>query len=159
MIVNRISITITDAQKTTFIQSAADIAGQTTNWQVKMNKEEIKSLPKIADGRIPCVQKIAQYAVSNPEFLPPFADVPEFLKDFESFMNLREMVRPLRQVVDGLENSMFVCGSEAWEFARNYYKTVQFNAKMGVPGAQTIYDDLRPLFEARIGKSDTDEEK
>jgi hypothetical protein len=157
MIANRISITITDAQKTNIIQAVAEVATLTTNIQVNMSKAEIKPLPKIADGRIPAAQKVAQYAVSNPEFLPPHADVPEFLKDFKAFMDLREIVRPMRQVLDGVENSMYVCGSEAWEFVRNYYKTVQFQAKMGVPGAQTIYDDLRPLFESRLSKSDDDE--
>ena len=112
---------------------------------------EIKSLSKLGDIRIPFVEKVAQYAVSNPEFLPPFADVPEFTTDFKAFTDLREMVRPLRQIIDNLENSMTVSGSEAWDFARNYYKTVQFQARMGVPGAQTILDDLRILFDQKPG--------
>lgn len=149
MIVNRISITVTNAQKTNVTQMVADIALETRNLQVPMSKAEIKPLPKIADGRIPFVEKVAQYAVSNPEFLPPFANVPEFQTDFKAFKDLREIVRPMRQVLDGLENSMYVSGSEAYEFARDYYKMVKHAAEMGVPGAQTIYDDLRVLFEAK----------
>ena len=59
------------------------------------------------------------------------------------------MVRPLRQVLDNLENAMAVSGSEAFHAARDYYKMVQLNARLGVPGAQAIYDDLRPLFEQK----------
>jgi hypothetical protein len=159
MPVNRISITITDAQKTSVKDAVTEVANLTQNWHVPISKEELKPLPKIADGSIPFVEKVAQYAVSNPEFLPPFGDVPEFKKDFKGFMDLREIVRPLRQVVDNLENSMMVCGSEAWEFARAYYKSVQYHAKMGVPGAQAIYDDLRQRFEKSQSKPAPEEPK
>ena len=146
---NRLSISITDAQKNDFKKASAELATATKNFNVVIGKEELKSLSKLGDIRIPFVEKIAQYAVSNPEFLQPNADIPEFTKDFKAFTDLREMLRPLRQVLDNLENSRMVSGSEAYNFALDYYKTVQFNAKMGVPGAQAILDDLRPLFEAK----------
>ena len=149
MSINRISLSITDAQKQTVLDAATNLADATTNFNVVIEKEELKSLSKLGDARIPFVEKVVQYAVSNPEFLPPFGNVAEFNTDFEAFKDIRELVRPLRQILDNMENSMAVCGSEAWDFARNYYKSVQFQARMGVPGAQTIYDDLRPLFEAK----------
>lgn len=149
MIDNKISFDITAAQKTAINDAKNALATATNALETPIDKEELKSLPKISDGRLPFVEKVAQYAVSNPEFLAPFADVPEFNKDFQTFKDLREMVRPLQQIIDNLENSMMVSGSEAYHFARNFYQSVQFNAKMGVPGAQTIYDDLRPLFEAK----------
>lgn len=149
MSINRISLNISDNQKQAVIDAAADLAEKTQGFNVVIEKEELKSLPKIADGRLPFVEKCAQYAVSNPEFLPPFANVPEFQNDLQGFKDMREMIRPVRQVLDNMENSMYVSGSEAWQAAMNYYRSVQFQAKMGVPGAQTIYDDLRPLFEKR----------
>lgn len=149
MAVNRLSLDITDAQKAQVTTDTNKLAGSTGGFNVVVDKEELKSLPKISDGRIPFVEKAVQYAVSNAEFLPPFADVPEFQKDFKTFMDLRELARPLKQIIDNLENSMMVSGSEAYEAARNYYKSVQFQAKMGVPGAQTIFDDLRRLFETK----------
>ena len=151
MIENRLSLEITAAQKTSISAATTDLNNSTKALNIVIDKEELKSLSKLGDIRIPFVEKVAQYAVSNPEFLAPFADVPEFTTDFKAFTDLREMVRPLRQIIDNLENSMMVSGSEAWDFARNYYKAVQFNARMGVPGAQTIYDDLRPLFEQKAG--------
>ena len=149
MSVNRLSLDITDAQKLDVGKASTDLNNATKPFNIVVDKEEVKSLSKLGDIRIPCVEKITQYSVTNPEFLPPYADVPEFQKDFKTFTDIREMLRPLRQVLDNLENTAAVSGSEAWEFAREYYKTVQFNAKMGVPGAQAIYDDLRPLFEAK----------
>lgn len=149
MIENRISLEITSAQKTAVEDARAALANVVKNFDIQIDKEELKSMSKISDGRLPFVEKIAQYAASNPEFLPPYADIPEFTKDFQVFKDLREMIRPMRRLLDNLENSMMVSGSESYDFARAYYKSVQYNAKTGVPGAQTIYDDLRPLFEAK----------
>jgi hypothetical protein len=149
MSTNRLSLDITDSQKASVKKASDDLTTATQGFNVVIDKEEVKSLPKIADRRIPFVEKAVEYSVSNPEFLPPHADVPEFEKDLKTFKDIREMVRPLRQILDNLENTMYVSGSEAWQAAMNYYRSVQFHARMGTPGAQAILDDLRPLFERR----------
>ncbi len=149
MSVNRLSLTITEAQKQAVADASTDLANATKGFNVIIDKEEVKSLPKVADGRIPFVQKCADYSVSNPEHLPATADVAEFQKDLATFLAMREMVRPVRQTLENLENTMAVSGSEAYQSARDYYKMVQLNAKLGVPGAQAIYDDLRQLFDLK----------
>ena len=154
MSTNRISLDISDTQKTAVETAANALKTATEPFKIVIEKEEVKSLAKIADRRIPFVEKAVEYSVSNPEFLPPHADVPEFEQDLQTFKDIREMIRPLRQILDNLENTMFVSGSEAWEAARSYYKTVQFHARMGTPGAQTIYDDLRQLFEAQTNAAE-----
>lgn len=149
MINNKISLDITSAQKTAVNDATEALATATKPFAIQVDKEEVKALAKLGDGRIPFVEKVSQYAVTDPQFLPPFADVPEFNLDFKTFKDAREMIRPIRQIVDNVENVKMVSGSEAYQFSLNYYKNVQHQAKMGVPGAQTIYDDLRPLFEAK----------
>ena len=154
MSANRLSLNITDAQKAAVATDTGKLAASTEGFNVVISKEELKSLPKIADGRMPFVQKAADYSVSNPEHVPAVLDVPEFQKDVKAFAALREMARPLRQILEKIENSMNVAGSEAFYAARDYYKMVQLNAKLGVPGAQAIYDDLRRLFESSASKAD-----
>ena len=157
MINNKISLDITSAQKTAVNDATTTLANAVKPFEIQVDKEEVKSLAKLGDGRIPFVDKVSQYAVTDPQFLPPFADVPEFNMDFKTFKDVTEMVRPLQQIIDNLLNAKMVSGSEAYQFALFYYKNVQHNAKMGVPGAQTIYDDLRPLFEAKNTTPTTEE--
>lgn len=147
MSVNRISLDITDAKKAEVSSNISKLAASTKELEVVVTKEELDSSSKIADGRISFVQKAADYSVSNPEHRPVVLDNEEFQKDVKTFLALRELARPLRQIVEGIETSMTLAGSEAYFAARDYYKQVQLNAKMGVPGAQAIYDDLRQLFE------------
>lgn len=149
MINNKISLDITSAQKTAVNEAKDALANATKDFAIQVDKEEVKALSKLGDGRIPFVEKVSQYAVTDPQFLPPFADVPEFNMDFKTFKDVTEIVRPLQQIIDNLQNSRMVSGSEAFHFARNYYLSVQYHAKMGVPGAQTIYEELKRLYEIK----------
>lgn len=152
--INRLTIDVTDAVKREVADKAGEIGTLIEPFETDIAKDDLKSLSQIADGRLPFVEKSADYAVSAPEHVPAIVDVPEFQKDVKAYKDLREMVRPLRQILNILETSMAVAGSEAWAAARAYYKMVQLNAKMGVPGAQAVYDDLRVLFESKTAEPD-----
>jgi len=147
MTTNRLSLTISETKKDAINQKTTDLAGETRDINVVISKDELKSLSQIADGRLPFVEKSAQYAVSNPEHLPAIVDADEFQTDFKAFKDLQEIARPIRQLLDGIEKAIAVSGSESYDAARNYYKMAQLNASLGVPGAQLIVDDLRQLFD------------
>lgn len=146
---NRISIEITDAQKTDITEKINELIVLLQPIVIALDKTDKKRLAKISDDAIPFVEKVEQYAVSNPEFIPPFTSFDEFKKDFKAFTILREFVRPLMQVVSNLEDTWALTGSEADDFARLYYAMVAQGAKMGVSGAQAIYDDLKPRFDTQ----------
>lgn len=129
--INRITLEVNDSQKQRANEKREEYHEIVKDLFIPIEKEEVKSMSKLGDNRVAFADKVAQYAVTNPEFLPPYADVAEYTKDLKAYKDLREMVRPLRQITDNLENSMKVSGSEAYEFARAYYKAVQYHAKMG----------------------------
>jgi hypothetical protein len=146
---NRISVSFSDADKT-----AINAAIQTLNTLlaprlITLSKDDRKRLYKINDDAIPFVEKVAQYTVSNSEFVPNFMDADEFIKDFSTFTDLRAFGRILIQISQSMDDTSTLAGSEADRFARAYYTAVAQAAKLGVPGAQAIYDDLRPRFEAQ----------
>lgn len=152
--INRASFDISQTQKKEVADKGGEVSTLIEPFQTDIAKDDLKSLSQIADGRLPFVEKCADYAVSNPDHVPAIVDVAEFQKDLKAYKDLREMARPYRQILNILETSMAVAGSEAWASARAYYKMVQLNAKMGVPGAQAVYDDLRVLFESKTNEPD-----
>lgn len=152
--INRLTIDVTDTVKREVAEKAGEIGTLIEPFETDIAKDDLKSLSQIADGRLPFVEKSADYAVSEPEHVPAIVDVAEFQKDVKAYKDLREMARPLRRILNIIETSMAVAGSEAWAAARAYYKMVQLNAKMGVPGAQAVYDDLRVLFESKTAEPD-----
>lgn len=149
---NRISLSISDEDKNKINQAINALAALLQPMLIALNSDDRKSLSKMNDKSIPFVQKVAQYVESNPEFVPPYVDVPEFKKDFEAFMDLREFLRPILQMVGNLEDTTILNGADAYDVARAYYKSVQQAAKMNVPNAQAIYEDLKPRFELKLNK-------
>jgi len=146
---NRISLKFTDAeimQINTAIQALVSLLAPKL---IALNAEDKKRLSKISDDSIPFNEKVAQYVVSNPEFVPMFRTADEFLTDFSAFRELRGFIRLLEQIFGNMEDTSMLAGSEADDFARAYYGAVGQAAKMSIPNAQAIYDDLSVRYEAQ----------
>ncbi len=146
---NRFSLEITGAQKTEINTKINELIALLEPMVIALDKEDRKRLSKMSDESIPFVEKVEQYSGTNPEFLPPYVDAAEFKKDFAVFKDIREILRPLMQIVGNLEDTRMLSGAEAYEVARGYYKMVGLAAKMNTPNAQAIYDDLRARFEIK----------
>jgi hypothetical protein len=149
---NRISLFFTDAEKTQINAAIQVLVTILAAKLIALSKEDKAGIAKISDEAIPFIEKVAQYVVSNPEFIPLFGDAAEFTKDFGLFVDTREFVRPMLLLVSNLEDTSMLSGSEADDFARRYYGAVGQAAKMGVPNAQAIYDDLSVRYEGQKKK-------
>ena len=150
---NRISTTLTDIEKTAIRNAIDTLNTLLAPKLITLSATDKKRLAKISDEAIPFVQKVSQYVVSNPEFIPMFGSSEEFAKDYATFTDSREFGRLLSQISGNLDDTAALAGAEADDFARRYYGAVGQAAKMGVPDAQAIYDDLRTRFEAQRVKT------
>lgn len=146
---NRISLKFTESEITQIKDAIGVLVGLLAPKLIALSAEDKKRLSKISDDSIPFNEKVAQYVVSNPEFVPMFRRADEFLTDFSAFKELRGFIRLLEQVFGNMQDSSMLAGSEADEFARAYYGAVGQAAKMSVPNAQAIYDDLSIRYEAQ----------
>lgn len=149
MIENRISLQFTEAEIAEIRDAINVLVRLLAPKLIALSMEDKKRLAKISDDSIPFNEKVAQYVVSNPEFLPRFRTAEEFLKDFAAFKEVRGFIRLLEQLYGNLEDTAMLAGSEADEFARAYYAAVGQAAKMGIQNAQAIYDDLSIRYEAQ----------
>lgn len=146
---NRISLSFTDEEKRQINAAVQTLSTVFASKLIALSNADKKRLFKVSDDAIPFLEKVAHYAVSNPEFVPMFMDAGEFTKDFTAFNDLRGFVRLLSPISQNMEDTAMLAGSEADEFARMYYGATVQAAKMNVPGAQAIYEDLRQRFEAQ----------
>jgi hypothetical protein len=89
------------------------------------------------------------YATSDPQFTPPYMDVPEMKKDFDATKALLPLLRTVDQIEDNLNDTTMLAGYEVYIAALSYYSSVKMAAKMNIPGAKAIYDDLRVRFEGQ----------
>lgn len=119
-----------------------------------LRADEIRGLFKMSDKSIPFVDKCIEYAKTNPEFLPPYANLEELEVDANAVSKLSEIAKPLMQLLDNLQDTITLSGSEALTTALTYYNSVKQAAKMNVPNAKTIYEDLKKRFEVNSTKNE-----
>jgi hypothetical protein len=154
---NRLSLSIAESDKVKINQKIAELADLLRPVLIALDKADRKGLSKMSDKSIPFAQKITQYVDTNPEFVPQFVDSQEYKKDFQTFLDLREFLRPMLQMVSGIEDTSILSGAYAYKSARAYYESVGQAAKLNVQNAEAIYEDLRERFEQ--GKKKTEPEK
>lgn len=146
---NAISIEIPEADIQTVKDALATIQSTLAPFLIALTPEQRKTIPKMSDGTVPFVTKVMDYATSDPQFAPPYMDVPEMKKDFDATTQLMPLLRTVEQVESNLNDTTMLAGSEAYIAALSYYNSVKMAAKMNIPGAKTIYDDLKVRFEGQ----------
>ena len=108
--------------------------------------DERSSIAKMGDKSVPFVSKSFTYCGSNPEFAPNFLDVPEMGKDVDVVETLTPVFNAVNVFQSDLDDTIMLCGSEAFTAARYYYNSVGFAAKNGNTSAKPIAEDLAKRF-------------
>ena len=143
---NVISVEIPEADLQAVKDALNTINSTLSPYLLALTPEQRKTIPKMSDGTEPFVGKVMDYATSDAQFVPPYMDVPEMKKDFDATSQLLPLLRMVEQLESNLNDTAMMAGSEAYVAALSYYNSVKMAAKMNVPGAKPIYDDLRKRF-------------
>lgn len=115
---------------------------------ISLSAEDRQRFPKMGDGTEPFVEKTLDYAGRNPEFMPPYMNADALQIDYQAVKDLNTLYRPLRQLLNQLDDSILLSGSEAFTASLAYYNSVKLASRMNIGGAKAIYDDLRNRFKA-----------
>jgi hypothetical protein len=122
-----------------------------------LSPDERMSILKLGDKSVAFVEKARDWVKNKPELKPPYGDVEELDKDLKALKLLARLLRSLRPIVNGLEDTMMLAGSEAYAEALAYYSYFKSAAKAKVDGAEEAYADLKEWFPR--GSSKTTEEE
>lgn len=107
---------------------------------------EKKELAKMGDKTTAFVQKTLEYCKSNPDLCPQYLDVAALEVDVKAVETIRQIQQPLLQIVEALDDTLTISGSEAYSGALMYYNSAKFGAKSNITGAKTIYEELSNRF-------------
>lgn len=146
---NRISIELSAGEIAKINEAIQVLTDTLQPVLIALDADDKRSLAKLGERSISFVEKSAQYAETDAEFLPSFVDAGEMKKDWQAFRTLNDLLRPLQQIVRNLDDTATLCGSDAYLAALAYYNSVRLAAKMNVPKAATVSDDLSQRFEAQ----------
>jgi hypothetical protein len=116
---------------------------------IALTPEDRQNLPKMSDKTMPFVEKVLDYAATNPEFAPAYLSVPELKIDMAAFNDLMSLLQLAEPLCDNLRDTQMLAGSEAYTAALAYYNSVKQAAKMNVPNAKTIQEELGKRFKGQ----------
>jgi len=121
---------------------------------IKLSDDQKKHLTRLDDGRIPFADKGLFYGGQQPLIVPPFTDLGEFKKDLDFVKATRRVGAELMSLAEMMNDTRTAAGSDAYQASLSIYSSAKAAAKQGVPGTQTIVDEMGKLFESQ-GKSAT----
>ena len=120
---------------------------------IQLNPDDRKSIIKMGDKSYSFVTKALEYMNTHADLVPGYIDVSEMEKDVSTVTMLRQLLQDLNPLVDGISDTLMLAGSEAMMTSLTYYNNVKVAAGSKVPGAETIYDDLKTRFPGRRKKA------
>ena len=146
---NKINFTIPETVITEVTQKLSEVVTALKPYLIALTPEERMAVPKMSDKTEPFVDKTLDYTQSDPQFAPPYMDVDELKNDMLVHGQLVPLARTVRQLDNGLDDTVMEAGGESYINALSYYNSVKQAAKMDVPGAKSIYEDLKKRFERK----------
>ncbi|MEI6061784.1 MAG: hypothetical protein WCR72_13850 [Bacteroidota bacterium] len=149
MMDNRINFTLSDAEQATITQSIQSVLDILQPFTVVLSDNDRKTLPKMADGNLPFVEKAASYAVTHPQFKPGYIDAGDMATDIQGYKVSSRILASVYGLVRLLEDISILSGSEAYMAALIYYRSVKLQARDGLQGALTVTRDLQQRFEGQ----------
>lgn len=144
---NTVSVAIPANDLADVIAKLKEINGLLKPYLVALTPDERKQIPKMSDKTQPFVEKVLDYAKSSPEFAPAYLSVDGLGIDLKTFHDLTSIMQVLQPLCENLGDTEMTSGSGAYTAALTYYNSVKQAAKMNVPSAKAIHEDLRKRFE------------
>ena len=115
---------------------------------ISLSADNRRELPKMGDKSLAFVRKAREYAHNHPDLVPGFLNLDLFEADLRGVDTLNTLQRALAPLADNLEDSLMLSGSEAYQAALIFYRSVRAASQSGQPNAKTVYDDLSARFPA-----------
>jgi mannitol/fructose-specific phosphotransferase system IIA component len=143
---NQISVEIPQDIVTQISTKFQEIKDLLSPYMGVMTVDERKTLPKMSDKSVAFVNKVIEYTLANPKFIPSMMDAEECKKDYTANQILLPLHAVSQQIGEIMKDTIMLTGHEAYVQALYYYGSVKLAAKAGDAEAKTIVEDLSKRF-------------
>ncbi len=143
--INRLNTVMPDAD-------IAEVKGFIKNIYGKMpfltglTTDERVTLPKISENNKVFVGDSINALANNAPMLPSYLNVADIKSDLTLYEQLDELEMLALQLVEKIQDTRMLCGSEAYVSSLAAYRLFEAAAMAGIPGADAIYDTLKQRF-------------
>ena len=125
------------------------------HFQKGLTADERKTLNTIDVNNKAFTEDAINAGVNNVTLVPPYISVANMKNDLTLFTQLDELSGIANQLCERIEDTRMLAGSEAYASALALYKTFGAAADAGVPGADSIVEQLKKRFASNTGNAVT----
>jgi len=147
---NRINTTATAAQITA-VKTALQTITANLPFLVGLTTEERIALPSINVNNKAFTEDAINAGVNNPTLIPSYVSVGNMQNDMLLFSQLDEIIMVTKQLLEKMEDTQLLVGSEAYTSALTLYKLFGSAADAGVGGTDAIVSQLKQRFAGQGG--------
>ncbi|MDR0786056.1 MAG: hypothetical protein LBE74_09295 [Treponema sp.] len=133
-----------------------ELAALLAPYMLALTPAERQGLPKMGEKTIGFVEKAYDFARQNPNLVPPYLEVDAFGVDFADAHGLWTLLNAVQQLEEAIDDTEMTAGSEAYQAALVFYKSVKMAAAQDIPGAKAVYEELKTRFPQRDGRRKAD---
>lgn len=148
--INRLNTTMSEADINTvkkFFNSIFDLMP----FLIGLTTDERITLPKISEANKVFVGDSINALVNNAPMLPAYLNVADIKSDLTLYDQLDELEGLALQLVEKIQDTRMLCGSEAYASSLAAYRLFEAAASAGLPGADSIYGALKQRFAGQGG--------
>jgi len=142
---NRLNITATPVQIAA-VKTALQTIQTNLPFLIGLTVDERIALPAIDVNNKAFTEDAINAGINNATLVPSYVSVPNMQNDMALFTQLDEITALVRQLLEKLEDTQLLAGSEAYVSALTLYKLFGSAADAGVPGADAIVAQLKLRF-------------
>ena len=113
---------------------------------VRLTENERIVLPKINITNKAFVEDAINTISNNTTMLPGYLSVTDMQTNLQLFTQLDELAGLVRQLLEKIEDTQILAGSETYIAALTGYKLFGAAASAGIPGSDAIYSSLKARF-------------
>ncbi len=143
---NEMSIEITDPNMVLILGHIASVKSMLPSTLLNLTPGKRKSMLKMGDKTIAFCSKALEFATLNPNLRPPYVDLVEFKKDLDAVIAMQTILRSMLEITSKLDDSILICGKDAYIAALSIYKMVKDGALRNVSGAKIAETELSKRF-------------
>ena len=142
---NRLNITATPVQIAA-VKTALQTIQTNLPFLIGLTVDERIALPAIDVNNKAFTEDAINAGINNATLVPSYVSVPNMQNDMTLFTQLDEITALVRQLLEKLEDTQLLAGSEAYVSALTLYKLFGSAADAGVAGADAIVAQLKLRF-------------
>lgn len=143
--INRLNTTMAAADITTVKGSFNEIYNAMP-FLIGLTTEERVSLPKINEVNKVFVGDSINALANNAPMLPAYLNGANIKSDLTLYEQLDELEGLAQQLVEKIQDTRMLCGSEAYVSSLAAYRLFEAAAAAGLPGADSVYNALKQRF-------------